>query len=1153
MKRRTFLTRSAIGVASFAGLCRNLKAAAQPQPAWGTNAVVLKSPWSSPPSIDAFLADREHTIALNHFYRVGGETRPITPAECRIAYTDSALLVAFRCAEPDMSFPVGPLKEDWYGLAGLPCGSDAWPPLPDEVDILVQPDSSKPAYYQFAVTPEGMKYGCQRILRNPETPPDSSTRNSLDVNKIETFDVTVARKANEWIALFQVPWAALGGKPQTHFGFLPLRTRWRDTEFISPVAMDFHECLPVDLLIETHFSGDQQMPDAQSCFCRLPSGATRWQRPAALTYPDLATVERVWHMQSSLAVPTDMKNLGERLSLTQSWIDLLTLEGFLFERPTGSIIAEDMTPANFRQTINAALRSTNPSRACQLLDAYLAKLDPTSRAWFADGSPGNVRKDEWKPVTRVDSLEVKDDVLQMRCATGGRTVDLRLALPKTGGVRIYTAEEGHHKPDAVSPLTVARTPGSCVVQTPDGKVVIQHKPFSISFYNAAGTAVVTEIGAGNLAFRFDSGGATIATDFRSRLDPAECIYGFGEKYDHFNKSGSVLTLWGMDDWVGNGMCLRNTTYKPLPIFHSSKGYMVFGNSSYRLRADVGQTNPSQYRISQHGPIFDYYFWIGTPEKSIQSYTDLTGKPILPPKWAFAEWMGRGEEAWLRGPSHDAVKEAESVAKRFAELDIPHSAIYAEGPSAFTPALNDFMAARNIKVLGYFMCADAQQQSLMPELKPDQLPLMHSTNESEARSLNYIDFTNPRAKEVCRRWWKPYLDMGVAGSMVDFGDRTPEDAVFYNGQRGAEMHNHYYYDYQRTISEVFHEKRGDDFILYGRGAAPGTQKWVGQFAGDHGSNFDGLRAVLTGILNFSSCGYSNWGSDLGGYFGIPEPAVYIRWTQFGLFSPLMRWHGKAERDPWHYGDAAVANYKFCAWARENLLDYIYGSAVATHQTGVSIIRAMPVAFPHEKALASVRDQYMFGEDLLIAPVVDEHNSRMVLLPPGRWTSLWDGKTVSGPARLELTVPLDVIPAYLRQGAVVPVQLNRDLQFGRSMTPGRVNALIVTRPRANATVSRVNPRSEAAKVTVQATALGSAWTLENLAETNYLLVYGSNAAAAVRVDGENLPKLANVQTNPAAGWNADHAGNRLAIHLPAAQPGKARKIEVDFAAAEVSTKK
>jgi alpha-glucosidase (family GH31 glycosyl hydrolase) len=268
---------------------------------------------------------------------------------------------------------------------------------------------------------------------------------------------------------------------------------------------------------------------------------------------------------------------------------------------------------------------------------------------------------------------------------------------------------------------------------------------------------------------------------------------------------------------------------------------------------------------------------------------------------------------------------------------------------------------------------------------------------------------------------------------------------------------------------------------------------------------------------------------------------------------MRWHGKATREPWDYGDAAVTNYKFCAWTRENLVDYIYGAAVSAHETGVSMIRAIPVAFPREAPLASVSDQFMFGEDLLVAPVVDEHNSRTILFPPGQWTGLWDGKTVSGPARVERRVPLDTIAVYLRSGSVVPVQLSQDLQFGKSMTPGRVNALVVTRPRANAVVSRVNSRSEAAKVTVQATARGSSWTLENLPETSYLLVHGSTAAATVRVDGRNLPKLADAQTNSAADWSADRAGNRLVIHLPAAQAGAPRKIEVDFSPAEAMAKK
>jgi alpha-glucosidase (family GH31 glycosyl hydrolase) len=1100
--------------------------------------------------MDDLLADREHTLALNRFYLAGGETRPATPTECRVAYDGTALFVAFRCQENNMSFPAGLQKADWYSLAGLPSGSDSWPPFPDEVDLLIQPDAGAQSYYQFAVTPDASKYGCVRVLNpNAGKSLDSGPSDSLHVSKVDAFEASVARRANEWIVFLKIPWATLGGKPQSHFGLLPMRTRWRDGEFSSPVAIDFHECLPVDILIETHFPDAAPVREPHTSLCQLPSGIARWQRPVALSYPNIETIRQVWRMESSLAIPTEMNSLAQRLSLTQSWIDLLTLEGFLFVPATGSIIKEDMTPANFRQTINAALRSNEPARACQLLDVYLRKLDTTSRDWFADGSPGDILKEEWVPITAVDSLEVSGDVILMRCAAGSRKVNLRLALPKTGGVRIFTTDEGYYKPADLLPPKLTQSAASCSIQTADGRIVIGRRPFSISFYHAAGSAAVTQIGPGNLTFRFSSDGKILAADFRNHLDPGEVIYGFGEKYDRFNRNGNVLTLWGMDDWLGNGMGLRNTTYKPLPVFHSSKGYMVFNNSSYRLRADVGRTYPNQYRLTQHGPIFDYYFWIGSPDKALRSYSELTGKPILPPKWAFGQWMGRGGGAWRSGALHDAVAEEENVTKRFAELDIPHAAIYAEGPSAFSPALNEFMAARGIKVLGYFMPAvrPAQQQSLMPELKPDELPVLQCGTENETRSLGYLDFTSPRALELCRQWWKRGLDLGVAGSMVDYGDRVPEDAVFYDGRRGAEMHNFYYHAYQRTISAVFREKRGNDFILFARGAAPGTQQWVGQFAGDHSSNFDGLRAVLTGALNLCACGFSNWGSDLGGYFGVPEPAVYIRWTQFGLFSPLMRWHGKAPREPWYYGEAAVANYKFCAWARENLLNYIYNAASAAHESGIPIIRSMAVAFPGEQPLAAVRDQYMFGEDLLVAPVIDEHNSRTILFPSGLWTDLWDGKTVSGPVSLKRSVPLERIPVYLRQGAVLPVQLNRELQFGQSMTGDRVTALVVTPPMRKETVSRLNAQGELAKVTGQPVTHGFRWTLENLPETSHFLVYGRTDAARVRVDGEVLPKVAIAGFRSApAGWAADPAGNRLLMRLPPAQApgnGAAKEIELD----------
>lgn len=1195
MRRRTFLRNSAVGLATFTevfreGLEPESTGRAQESSAsgddevgareedgrltWGVNAVVLKTPWVNSPSVDDLLSDTEHTLALTRFYRAGGENGSVTPTECRLAYNSRALFVAFRCEENNLSYPYANLdpkywsSADWYALDGLPSGTDIWPPYPDEVDILIQPDTAVASYYQFAATLQGMKFGCERSLSsNMETSPDeaaaarhSSIHAASRTTKVDAFEANVSKGTSEWMVFFQIPWETLGGKPKSHFGCLPMRTRWRNGQFTSPVAIGFNEPMPVDLLIETHFSDTGRVANSQSSLCRLPSGILRWQRPAVLTYPGPEISEQIWRMESSISTPTDANNLAQRLLLTQRWMDLMMLEGFT-PLPRGwGILKHNLTLTDFRQRMNAAFQENNPGRAYLLLDDYLRQLDKMSRWWYADGSPGDVLKEEWKPVTGVASLEVQGKTLLMRCTAGGHEVDLHLALPQTGGVRIYGSEEGYWRPVDLLPLKVSQSSDSWAVETAEGRIVIRREPFSISFYNPAGNEV-TQIGAEALAFHFGSDGRILAVDFENRLDPEEVIYGFGEKYDVFNENGRVLTLWGTDDWMGNGEGLANTSYKPLPVFHSTKGYMVFNNSSYRLRADVGKAHRNRYRLTQQGPIFDYYFWIGSPREALSSYTALTGRVPLPPKWVFEPWMGRGGDAWASGPLNSAVAEEESVTLRFAELDIPHSAIYAEGPSAVSPDLNQFMSARGIRILGYFypVIRPERQRRLMPHLKPDELPILHCGDEGLTRELGYVDFTNPNALDLCRRALRRALDLGeagstedfggmveeelgqlpfasggAAGSMVDFGDMVPESAVFYDGQDGAEMHNFYYYDYQRTVSEVFREKRGDDFILFARGAAPGTQGWVGQFAGDHPSNFVGIEHVLTGALNLCACGYSTWGSDLGGYFGFPQPAVYMRWFQLGCFSALMRPHGAAPREPWHYGEEAVTNYKFLAWTRENILNYTYNAAVIAHETGMPIMRSMAVAFPDERPLAAVWNQYMFGPDLLVAPVINEETSRTILFPPGVWTSLWDGKTVSGPVTLRIDVPLDTIPVYLKPGAVMPVQLSPALQFGDSMSNDRVGALIVTPRSGRATVSLLNAQGRAAKVTMDSKGDSLEWVLQDLPEVSYLLVYCPENGSAVKVNGKDWPRLAATAfSSMSDGWQADLAGNRLMIRLPSRQ--------------------
>lgn len=1083
--------------------------------AWGVTSVTV-------PAAGAGADVMKHALSLNGFYRAGGENRPATPTTFSITYTTDTLYVMFSCTEKYLSFPAVGHDVDWFATLGQPTDQDA--AFPDKVDFYLAPEIGKPAYYHFAVTKDGQAFGRKhaKVLTQAQGFTDEKATSKSGV--IDDFKADVSALENEWRVSMRIPWKTLGGKPTGTFGCIPIRTRWREAEVSSPVALDFTERSSEDLYIHSTLGKRASVRLAKDALDALPSGALRWNRPASLVYPDRNTMGAIWKMQQQLDEPTNAKNIRERVRLTQQWIDLLLLEGFNFGSTTGGIAEVNMFAFEIRRKVNAALFRKDMATAGRLLDEYLQELDRLSRKWFADGSPGNLLLNKWVSVDAVESITEEDKRIRIQCTASGHPVSFYLSLPETGGVRLLAGREGFFKPSGLLPLNATPVADGFRIRFSGGDIDISKNSAAISLQDETGRTIHV-ITLKDIRFIFSSDNTFQAVDRSSELHKNEVIFGFGEKNDRFSQVGNVLTLWGADDWTGLTVGLKNESYKPVPVFHSSRGYMVFNNSSYRLRADIGKQQKDRYRLTQQGPVFDYYFWIETPEAALSSYTSLTGKPLLPPKWTFGTWMGRTGRRWLNTPLKDPVVEQQRVTKRFAALDIPHTVIYAEGIGSNMPELHSFMAPRNIKVFSWHYSAipEKQQRQLFPGRAVDQLPLLKANPRNlPSRDIGYVDFSHPDAMELSRRWWKLRLDLGVAGSMIDFGDRVPEDAVFYDGTKGDEMHNRYSYDYHRTYHNVFKERRGNDFLLFGRAASPGTQQWAAQFGGDVRCNFDGLRGSLTGALNLSAGGFSNWGSDLGGFRGWSEPAVYMRWTQFACFSPLMRCHGREPREPWEYGDAAVDNYKKFVWVRQNLLEYIYNAAAAAHRSGIPIMRPMAVAFPDEEQLSANDDQYMFGRDMLVAPVMQEDTVRTVNFPQGKWTDLWTGKLM--PSSAELKVNMHTIPVFLREGAVVPVKLNNALHLGETMTADKVGAMIITTPSKTDSVVLLNDQGRQAVVSLHVEEDGFRIALHNLPEILYLVIY--DAAGAVV---EALPEWEKeaVNTRP-PGWH--HDGARLVIRLP-----------------------
>jgi alpha-glucosidase (family GH31 glycosyl hydrolase) len=1021
---------------------------------------------------------------LSRFYRAGGEDAPITPTAALVSATAEGLQVRFLCTEPNPRYRPVSRKE---GLQN--------PALQNSVAVQVRPDWNQTTVYYVALALSREHFG----LRFPACPmPEGKIPEPVTgyVTRQDTQDGIVRCD-------IVIPWVVLGGRPANTFGLNVLRARAQSSEYLSPIALDHTHDIAPDLFMEVSFGDHPRMIVLEETLARLPSGVPRWQRPAVLDWPDSEERGAIWNMQQELSVPTTPESLARRVHLCQRWLDLLILEGFSFHTEGGCWTEGkgEYRPERARMMVNEALLTGNTAEACRVLDVFLGQLDRASRTWFADGSPGNIRAD-WAPLETITGMSCTGMEIRLQGVAGGHAVNLHVSSPLPGCLRVHAEPKGFFDAPPSGTLSCTTAAGCMTARFGDLTVEIRQAPWSLAIMD--GKRERWRMAQGDLAFLFNGDGAVCAVDMQKPLADDEDVYGFGERFDALNQRGRVITVHDLDAWEGTIYGLRNQQYKPIQLFHNTAGTTTFLNSTYRLRADVGQGAADRLRLTQAGPIFDLYVWTCDPMEAVKGYTDLTGKPVLPPKWVFEPWMGGGWGRWKHGPLGEPTAEMLGVAARFAALDIPHSAIYAEGEGSSDPRLFTALAPQGIRPLTWMNSNMGlkSQRELLPEVPESELPIVRRRNGTV---FPYVDFTHPRAMELLRAYWRRYLDLGIVGTMVDFGDLLPDDAVLHDGRCGNQMHNLYAYDYHRLYRQLFEERRGSDHVLFSRSAAPGSQRWLGQFAGDHQANFTGLHAAMMGGLNLCACGFSAWGCDIGGYMGWPDPETYIRWVQWGCLSPIMRCHGTEPREPWEYGEEAVTIYAFYAWLRENLLEYLYAAAMEAHETGVPMMRAMPFAFPGDATAADCDDEYMLGPDLLVAPVHAGDLRRPVRFPEGRWTDFWTGEVVAGPQTRQVEAPLERIPLYLRAGAALPVHLHGTLQWGASMTGSRVGALVATPP-------------------------GTGEFRIGIADAGvrYVLIYGAGVTA-VSVNGRVLPRLEDkdvVACPP--GWYAD--GTRFVVRLP-----------------------
>jgi alpha-D-xyloside xylohydrolase len=282
----------------------------------------------------------------------------------------------------------------------------------------------------------------------------------------------------------------------------------------------------------------------------------------------------------------------------------------------------------------------------------------------------------------------------------------------------------------------------------------------------------------------------------------------------------------------------------------------------------------------------------------------------------------------------------------------------------------------------------------------------------------IDYSNPEAAAWVQEKIRDLLEKGVAVIKVDFGEGAPPDAR-YHGVPSETMHNLYPLLYGRTMYEVTEQVHGEgQALLWARAAWAGSQRYPVHWSGDGLARFDDLACVLRSALSFGMSGFPFYSHDIGGFSGLPSPELYIRWAQLGLFSSHARCHGEPPREPWAYGEQAETIFRRYTELRYRLMPYIYSQAIECGQTSLPMVRALVLEFQDDPVAAVITDQYLFGRYILVAPILDDTNRRRVYLPPGTWVDYWTKDFLQGPRWLSIEASLDILPLYVRSGAVLP---------------------------------------------------------------------------------------------------------------------------------------
>lgn len=628
-------------------------------------------------------------------------------------------------------------------------------------------------------------------------------------------------------------------------------------------------------------------------------------------------------------------------------------------------------------------------------------------------------------------------------------------------------------------VKIQKSPYRVSVYKADGATLIAQQYDPASFRNTAwstdGSTTVTKI------------------EDHWRTPAGERFEGFGERYDYLDQRGHDVDNYVYNQYQDQGPNHRTYLSVPYflnsagyAIYIPSTRYSIFNVGTY-LSDMVGFTVDTGGSVNA---TMDYYFFTGTPAAIVDAYTATTARPWLPPKWAFGLWMSANEwntqtevmnelanvtsyniphsamvlEQWSDEATfylwHGATYTAKtgSAALTYSDLTFPSGGEWSD-PKAMVTAAH----AQNIKMVLWQIPVLKQDFDTNPATPPQQ----HLNDQSYAASAGYLvgdgaggpyhipasqwfgdstmpDFTNAAAKT----WWmskRAYLfdDVGIDGLKTDGGEMIfGRNVSFSDGRKGDEMHNGYTNAYTGAYGSYVQSKTSGRGALFSRGGTAGAQANSIFWAGDQASTLSAFQQAIRAGLSAGQSGIAFWAWDMAGFTGtFPTSELYLRAAAQQTFSPIMQYHSEKSnpspseaRTPWNVqartGDTTViTKFRRFANVRMNLIPYIYTEAKNANATGLPLLQSMRMAYPADAGAAALDMQYMFGRQLLVAPITTAGaTSVSVYLPAGEWHDIWNGGRANGPVTKSYYADTSTIAVYGKDGAIIPLNLNSNYEFG-----------------------------------------------------------------------------------------------------------------------------